>query len=395
MKSICLRQPWATLVASGQKTVETRIWATKYRGPVLIVASRSHQGETPAERTLPHGLAVAVAVITGCRPMTEADEEAACCTLYPRAVAWQLTNVMPIEKPFPVKGQLGIFDVDTVGGGAPTRVPISEASTASTAIAGLRVAGYCRVSTEEQAQEGVSMDAQKKYLREWADRMGWTRTVLYADPGCSGKDRERPKLKKMMEDAKVGFDPTTRSRDPSKSRWDMVLAYNNDRLSRDVRDTLSIIDELAQVGVTVKFGVVSNVDLATPEGRFLLTNLAAGAEFYRRDIAQKTKMGMASLADKGHHLGRPPWGFRINDAGILEMADKRVQIIWDLHFRPQHTGVTRIARSLGLSPRTVASVLSSRSKVLAEWRAAGISPTASGASSQATPSGTAPPAGRI
>ena len=190
----------------------------------------------------------------------------------------------------------------------------------------IRVCAYVRVSSEEQAQEGISLDAQKKYIKEWAGRMGWTTTLLYKDPGHSGKDRERPGLKKMFEDAKVGFEPTTKSRDSSKSLWDMVIAYNNDRLSRDVKDTLSIIDELAQLGVTVKFGIISNVDLATPEGRFLLTNLAAGAEFYRRDIAQKTKMAMGALAEKGKHMGRPPWGFRINDQGILEVTDKRVLV---------------------------------------------------------------------
>ena len=59
----------------------------------------------------PAGCAVAVADLVDCRPMTKADEEAAQCHIYPNAVAWVLTNVRAIE-PFPVKGQLGVYEVD-------------------------------------------------------------------------------------------------------------------------------------------------------------------------------------------------------------------------------------------------------------------------------------------
>jgi len=376
LKAICLKQPYASLIAEGKKTIETRTWATKYRGDILIVASKS-----PKVQDLPTGVALAVATIINCRPMVKEDEGAACCEIYPRAVAWELTNIRPVVSPYPVEGQLGIFDVDVLGGGAPTRVPISEASTASTAIAAaLRVAGYCRVSTEEQAQEGVSMDAQRKYIIDWCQRMHWNLRAIYKDPGFSGKDRERPKLKQMMEDASVGFEPTTKSRDPLTSMFDMVVAYNNDRLSRDVKDTLSIIDELAQLQVGVRFGVISNVDLTSPEGRFLLTNLAAGAEFYRRDIAQKVKMSMDSLKGKGRHMGRVPWGFKVNEQGILEVEDQRVLTIWKLYYWPPHVPVSRIAQQMGLQYHLVWYLVRIRSKVLAAWAAAGIAPASLGSS---------------
>ncbi len=234
------------------------------------------------------------------------------------------------------------------------------------------------MSTEEQAQEGISIEAQKEYCKAWADRMGWTRTWFYADRGCSGKDRERPLLKKMMGDALIGWDPVAKTRDTTKTKFDMVQVYNNNRLSRDVKDTLSILDELAKVGVPVKFGIISNVDLATPEGRFLLTNLAAGAEFYRRDIAQKTKMSMGVLKGRGKHLGRPPWGFKIAEDGILAIVDQRVTAIWLRAYWPPHLGVTRISRDLGMNPRTVEAVVKVRPRVLEAWEAAGVTPQARG-----------------
>jgi hypothetical protein len=103
MKAISVKQPWANMIASGQKTIETRVWATDYRGRILIVSSK-----TP--HVPPAGCAVAVGELVECRPMVKEDETAACCPVYPRAVAWVLRNVRVI-KPFPVRGQLGLYEV--------------------------------------------------------------------------------------------------------------------------------------------------------------------------------------------------------------------------------------------------------------------------------------------
>ena len=104
MKAISLRQLWANLVASGQKTIETRTWGTEYRGPLLIVSSKSP--DIP-----PAGYALAVVDLLDCRQMTKHDETAACCSIYPNAIAWVLGNVRRLRV-FPVKGQRRIFEID-------------------------------------------------------------------------------------------------------------------------------------------------------------------------------------------------------------------------------------------------------------------------------------------
>ncbi|HQQ91669.1 MAG TPA: ASCH domain-containing protein [Kiritimatiellia bacterium] len=104
MKALSVKQPWANMIASGVKTIETRKWSTDYRGTLLIVSSRSPRIE-------PAGCAVAVAKLVDCRPMTIVDVEEACCDLYPGAFAWVLTNIRR-TKAFPIRGQLGLFEVD-------------------------------------------------------------------------------------------------------------------------------------------------------------------------------------------------------------------------------------------------------------------------------------------
>lgn len=113
MKAICLRQPWAELVASGRKTIETRTWATKYRGPLLIVASLGCKAEYAH---LPRGVAVAVVELVDCRKMERDDNIAAGCEIYPRAKAWRLADVRRVAVPFKVKGRLNLFTVEVPNG---------------------------------------------------------------------------------------------------------------------------------------------------------------------------------------------------------------------------------------------------------------------------------------
>lgn len=104
MKAISIKEPWATLILEGKKTIETRTRNTHYRGKILLHASKN-----PKSRI--SGMIFAIADLVDCRPMTEADEKYACCKVYPRAHSWILRNVIPI-KLVPLKGQLGLFNVN-------------------------------------------------------------------------------------------------------------------------------------------------------------------------------------------------------------------------------------------------------------------------------------------
>lgn len=105
MQALSIRQPWASLIASGRKTIEVRSWSTKYRGPLLICAGKKpHDG-------LPTGVALATVDLLDCRPFRRGeDETAACCDADAGDFAWMLGDVRAIT-PLPVSGKLGLFDV--------------------------------------------------------------------------------------------------------------------------------------------------------------------------------------------------------------------------------------------------------------------------------------------
>jgi ASCH domain len=104
MKALSVREPWASLIASGKKTIETRSWRTNYRGEILICGSARPEGPSA-------GMAVCTARIVACCPMTEQDERHACCDIYRGAWSWFLADIRPLKRPFGVKGRLGFYDV--------------------------------------------------------------------------------------------------------------------------------------------------------------------------------------------------------------------------------------------------------------------------------------------
>lgn len=121
MKALSVKQPWAWLIVSGKKTIEMRVWATNYRGPILIVSCKEKMSGDSFRKfreafpdcpvTMWYGFAVCKANLVDCRPMTKDDEKLAGCEVYDGAYSWVLEDIEPVT-PFAVKGQLGIYEVE-------------------------------------------------------------------------------------------------------------------------------------------------------------------------------------------------------------------------------------------------------------------------------------------
>lgn len=105
---LSLHQPWATLIAQGVKTIETRRWRTHYRGHIVICSTKKRTGFP--ESTHPTGVALCTVRVLECRPFEPADVEAAQCDRYP-GWAWVLGDLRVFRTPFPVRGSLGLFNL--------------------------------------------------------------------------------------------------------------------------------------------------------------------------------------------------------------------------------------------------------------------------------------------
>lgn len=114
---ISVRQPWASLLVSNSKTIETRTWATKRTGLVGIHAGLKidHYGPLhrfPNASLLPIGAVIGTVELIECRPMRPADSEAALCEYREGLFAWITTNGNFFDKPIPMKGRLGFWKAD-------------------------------------------------------------------------------------------------------------------------------------------------------------------------------------------------------------------------------------------------------------------------------------------
>ena len=106
IKGLSVKQPWVNMIFNGKKTIETRTWETSHRGTILICSSQKPKIE-------PFGHAVGLVRIVECRPMVEDDVPAACCKIYPKAFSWPLIDIVKLKEPFPIKGMLRMFSLDS------------------------------------------------------------------------------------------------------------------------------------------------------------------------------------------------------------------------------------------------------------------------------------------
>lgn len=105
MKALSIKEPWAGMILAGLKHIETRTWSTNYRGDLLLCASKKPKDTLS-------GYAFAIVELHNCRKMSITDEKLACCHIYDNAYSWDLRNIRPLKKLVPVKGRLGIFNID-------------------------------------------------------------------------------------------------------------------------------------------------------------------------------------------------------------------------------------------------------------------------------------------
>ncbi|WP_143328334.1 recombinase family protein, partial [Clostridium perfringens] len=138
------------------------------------------------------------------------------------------------------------------------------------------IAIYCRVSTDEQAEFGYSIDEQKRLLEEWCKANDYIIYKCYSDRGISGKNiKDRPALKELLSDAKAG-------------KFDMVISWKINRVSRKLEDVLKIVNLLEKNNITFK-SYSEPFETDTPAGRMQFQMMALIGEFERGTIAQNVK----------------------------------------------------------------------------------------------------------
>ncbi len=196
----------------------------------------------------------------------------------------------------------------------------------------VRVAVYTRVSTEDQAKEGFSLAAQEERLRAYCQARGWDIGGTYRDDGHSGRNVKRPAYQKMMEE---------------RDRWDTILVLKMDRIHRNSRHFMEMMEDLGETGKDF-VSATESLDTTTAMGRFVMDIIQRIAQLESEQIGERVYIGMSQKAKTGPGvLGFPaPLGYEVRE-GTLQVNAKEAALVRGIFERAQagHT-MEQIAQAL-------------------------------------------------
>lgn len=219
----------------------------------------------------------------------------------------------------------------------------------------MKAIGYVRVSTEGQAQDGVSMAAQEAKLRAWADLNGAESVTIFQDAGISGKRADnRPGLQEALNVV---------------SKGDALIVYSLSRLARSTRDTIAIAEALDKRGADL-VSMAEKIDTTTAAGKMVFRMLAVLSEFERDQVSERTRLALAHKRACGEKTGGDiPYGYRLEAGRLLPDApeQKAIGLIHRLHGKGYSLrGIAHVLEARGYrtktgranwNPKTVAAIM--------------------------------------
>jgi DNA invertase Pin-like site-specific DNA recombinase len=200
----------------------------------------------------------------------------------------------------------------------------------------MKAIGYVRVSTDEQAREGISLEAQEAKIKAWAELNDYELEDVYSDAGISGKAmNNRGGLQEALN---------------AVGKGEALVVYSLSRMSRSTRDTLEIAEALKRKGADL-VSLCEKVDTTNAAGKMVFRMLAVLNEFERDQVSERTKAALAHKKAQGKKTGGDvPFGFELTPEGLLvENKDEQGGI-----------RLIRKLKSKGYSLRKIAGELEAR-----------------------------------
>ncbi len=154
----------------------------------------------------------------------------------------------------------------------------------------------CGVSTEDQATNGVSLEVQEERLRHYCQSREWQVVKIYRDDGASAKTLDRPALAHLMDDAKT-------------RRFEAVLIFKLDRLTRSVRDLGTLLEFFERRTIAL-VSLSESFDATTAVGRLMMNMLGSVSQWEREIIGERTAVALRHKRDHLRVYGETPYGFK-------------------------------------------------------------------------------------
>lgn len=199
-----------------------------------------------------------------------------------------------------------------------------------------KTVAYLRVSTDKQADKGLSLDAQRVKVAAYAELYDLEIVEVVVDAGVSAKTLDRPGLSRALTMLRTG-------------KAEALLVVKLDRLTRSVRDLGDLVETYFAPSKSALLSVSEQIDTRSAAGRLVLNVLAAVSQWEREAIGERTAEVMQFKAANGEFTGgEVPYGYQLADRGRLAFNEGEQLVLVQ----------ARALRSAGLSLRAVAATLS-------------------------------------
>jgi site-specific DNA recombinase len=210
--------------------------------------------------------------------------------------------------------------------------------------------GYVRVSTEEQAREGISIEAQEERIRALATAKGWSLVKIIRDAGYSGKNLNRPGAESLIAICR-------------RAEVDVVIVFKVDRLTRKQKDLWYLLEDVFYKNQVGFVSVTEAFDSTTAAGTAFLGMIGVFAQLERDLVSERTREALNHKKTKGEWVGRRPTGFRMNEGGRLEEDPDALKMIARAkRLRREGASFGDISRALGVPKTTVYRLINANLK---------------------------------
>ena len=203
-----------------------------------------------------------------------------------------------------------------------------------------RVLGYIRVSTEEQANSGLSLESQRQKLQQYCDLHDQEFVDIVVDAGESAKNLNRPGMQRVIKEI-------------NNKSVDVVLVVKLDRLTRSTRDLGDLLDRFGRRDVALA-AVSESLDTSTAAGRMVVNMIGVVAQWEREAIGERTSAALQVKRQRGErYSGRSPYGWQYVDGRMVESNDEQRVIGMVESMRACDDGLSLLAISRCLADRGI------------------------------------------
>ncbi len=208
---------------------------------------------------------------------------------------------------------------------------------------GLKVAVYSRVSTEEQAKEGLSVDAQIDKCKSYCKARDWQVFKVYKDAGYSAGTLNRPALELLLRDAET-------------QKFNIILVYKIDRFSRNLKDLIIVLDNLKEKKINFT-SITEQIDTTSAMGEAFFQIIGVFAQLERGMVKERVELAFDRKIKLGEAVHRAPLGYIYQNKKLIPDPENAEKVKEIFKMWAANIDYKEISKKFNIPPSTLYQII--------------------------------------